>query len=153
MSDSLSDTALSIDRQNYNHKKLSSKTKTLHIIFNKLLFFSSFTHRIQEEAFHISRDTAALQNEPYLLCHHSILGIIRLRGREKCLHRKKCSLQGECRAPLVFQDVQANSSTLAADIRVPSMMNRDNKIQNINQPKKQFSDSNALIVILASEKK
>nr|ACU14120.1 unknown [Glycine max] len=55
-----------------------------------------------------------------LLCHHGILRIIRLRSREKCLHRKKCSLQSECWAPLVLQDIQANSSTLAADIRMPN---------------------------------
>lgn len=55
-----------------------------------------------------------------LLCYHRILRVIRFRGRQQCLYRKKCSLQSECWAPLVLQDVQTYCPTLAADIRVPT---------------------------------
>jgi hypothetical protein len=54
------------------------------------------------------------------LGNNSILRIIRCRRRKQSLKGKESSLQGKGWAPLIFQNVQANCSILAADVRVPS---------------------------------
>ncbi len=54
-----------------------------------------------------------------LTCHFSILWIIWLGTAKESLERNECSTDGQCRRPLVLQDVEANSSGLGADVWVP----------------------------------
>lgn len=54
-----------------------------------------------------------------LSCDFGILWIIGLGTAEQCLEGNQCSSDGQRRRPLVLQDIQANSSGLRADIRMP----------------------------------
>lgn len=73
------------------------------------------------------------ERERDLLSNNGILRVVRCRGWQKGLQRKKCCLKSQSRAPLILQDIQAYCAVLTANVGVPFTKQTENTSSKVQE--------------------